>query len=124
MFLYFGPAVYYEDVDLYTDYAAVLGFNMQFRDGWGYEINSYLGKRKDEGIIYNSYSVNLSSWFDLSQKWNGNVWGGYERIYNFDRDYLAFYSWLGASVEWKALDILEVGTSYDMFIEGNPSWKY
>jgi hypothetical protein len=120
IFLYFGPAINYEHADLYTDYSAVIGFNMQFRDGWGYEINSFFGKRKDEGIIYNSYSINLSSWFDISQKWNGNVWGGYERTYNFGRDYLAFYSWFGFSADWKALDILQVGTSYDMFIEGNP----
>lgn len=120
MLLYFGPSLNYEDADLYTDYALVLGFNMQFRDGWGYEINTNYGKSKDEGILYNSYNVSLSSWFDISQKWNGNFWSGYERSYNFDRDFLAFYSWLGFSVEWKALDILEVGTSYDMFIEGNP----
>ncbi|MBK7631988.1 MAG: hydrolase [Ignavibacteriales bacterium] len=121
MFLYFGPAINYEHADLYTDYSAVIGFNMQFRDGWGYEINTDFGKSKDEGIIYNSYSVNLSSWFDVSQKWNANAWGGYQRTYNFDRDYLAFYSWFGFSADWKALDVLQVGTSYDMFIEGNPS---
>jgi len=120
MFLYFGPAIDYEEVDYFTDYAAVVGFNMQFRDGWGYEINTDFGKSQDEGIIYNSYSINFSSWFNLSQKWEGNLWGGYERTYNFNRDYLAFYSWFGFSAEWKALDILEVGTSYDMFIEGNP----
>lgn len=120
MFLYFGPAVEYEDADIYTDYALVIGFNMQFRDGWGYEINTDFGKSKDEGILYNSYSINLSSWFDVSQKWRANVWGGYERTYNFDREYLAYFSWFGASIEWKVLDILEVGTSYDMFIEGNP----
>ncbi len=120
MFLYFGPAVNYEHVDLYTDYAAVFGFNMQFRDGWGYEINTDFGKSKDEGITYDSYSINLSSWFNLSQKWDGNVWGGYQKTYNFDREYLAFYSWFGFSAEWKVLDILEIGTSYDMFIEGNP----
>ena len=121
MFLYFGPAVDYEDADLYTDYAGVIGFNMQFRDGWGYEINTDFGKSKDEGILYNSYSVNLSSWFNISQKWNGNLWGGYQHTYNFDREYLSFFSWFGFSAEWKALDILEVGTSYDMFIEGNPA---
>jgi hypothetical protein len=121
MFLYFGPAINYEDADLYTDYAGVIGFNMQFRDGWGYEINADFGKSKDEEIIYNSYSINLSSWFNLSQNWNANAWGGYTHTYNFDREYLAFYSWFGFSFEWKALDVLEVGTSYDMFIEGNPS---
>ncbi len=120
MFLYFGPAINYEHADLYTDYAGVIGFNMQFRSGWGYEINTDFGKSKDEGIVYNSYSINFSSWFDISQKWNANAWAGYEHTYNFNRDYLAFYSWFGFHAEWKALDILEVGTSYDMFIEGDP----
>ena len=120
MFLYFGPAVNYEDVDLYTDYAGVIGFNMQFRSGWGYEINTDFGKSKDEGITYDSYSINLSSWFNLSQAWNANAWGGYQKTYNFGRDYLASYSWFGFYAEWKALDILEIGTSYDMFIEGDP----
>jgi hypothetical protein len=120
MFLYFGPAINYEHSDLYTDYAGVIGFNMQFRDGWGYEINTDFGKSKDEGIIYNSYSINLSSWFNLSQTWNANAWGGYQKTYNFGRDYLASYSWFGFYAEWKALDVLEIGTSYDMFIEGDP----
>jgi len=120
IFLYFGPAVNYEDVDLYTDYAGVIGFNMQFRDGWGYEINSDFGKSKDQEITYDSYSINISSWFDVSQKWHANVWGGYTHTYNFDREYLSYYSWAGFSAEWKILDVLEIGTSYDMFIEGNP----
>ena len=123
IFVYFGPIIEYEHEDLYTDRGAVLGFNMQFRDGWGYEINTDFGKSKDEGIIYDSYSINLSSWFNVSQKWSANIWGGYSRTYNFDRDYLAFYSWFGGYVEWKALDVLEIGTSYDMFIEGNPESK-
>ncbi|MDY0082548.1 MAG: DUF5916 domain-containing protein [Ignavibacteriaceae bacterium] len=120
MFLYLGPSVNYEHSDLFTDYTGVIGFNMQFRDGWGYEINTDFGRSKDEGIIYNSYSINLSSWFDVSQKWTGNVWGGYQKTYNFSRDYLASYSWFGFSANWKALDILTVGTSYDMFIENDP----
>jgi len=120
IFLYFGPAINYEHADLYTDYAGVIGFNMQFRDGWGYEINADFGKSKDEDIIYDSYSVNLSSWFNLTQTWNANAWGGYQNTYNFGRDYLASYSWFGFSAEWKAFDILEIGTSYDMFIEGDP----
>lgn len=120
MFLYFGPSINYEDVDLFTDYAGVIGFNMQFRDGWGYEISANYGKSKDENIVYDSYSLNLSSWFNLSQKWTGNLWGGYEHSYNFGREYLAFFSWLGTEVEWKPFDILEVGTSYEMYIEENP----
>ncbi|GIK22816.1 MAG: hypothetical protein BroJett005_22300 [Ignavibacteriota bacterium] len=120
MFLYLGSSIYYEHTDLFTDYSGVIGFNMQFRDGWGYEINTDFGRSKDEGIIYNSYSINLSSWFDVSQTWGANAWGGYQKTYNFGRNYLASYAWAGFSANWKALDILTVGTSYDMFIENNP----
>jgi len=105
VFLYAGSSIYYEHADLYTDYSGVIGFNMQFRDGWGYEINTDFGRSKDEGIIYNSYSINLSSWFDVSQTWGANAWGGYQ---------------FGFSANWKALDILTLGTSYDMFIENDP----
>ena len=119
-FLYFGSDINYEDADLFTDYSGVLGFNMQFRNGWGYEITAILGKSKDENIKYNYSSFTLSSWFDVSQKWSGNLYGGYEHTYNFDREYLASYGWMGIYFGWKAADILELGTSYDMFIEGNP----
>ncbi|MCZ7609783.1 MAG: carbohydrate binding family 9 domain-containing protein [Ignavibacterium sp.] len=120
VFLYAGSSIYYEHADLYTDYSGVIGFNMQFRDGWGYEINTDYGKSKDEGIFYDSYSVNFSSWFDVSQIWSGNLWGGYQKTYNFNRNYIAAYSWFGFSASWKALNILTVGTSYDMFIENDP----
>ena len=121
IYLYFGPSFNYEDADLFTDYSGILGFDMQLRSGWGYEINIVWGKSKDQGkkYIYNSY--NFSSWFNISQKWSANLYGGYEHSYNFSRDYLAYYSWLGAYFEWNALNILNFGTSYDMFIEGNPS---
>ncbi|HQI42063.1 MAG TPA: DUF5916 domain-containing protein [Ignavibacteriaceae bacterium] len=120
MFLFFGPGINYEHADLYTDYSGVLGFNMQFRKGWGYEIDLDFGKSKDEEIHYDSYSINLNSWFDISQIWSANAWGGYQKTYNFGRNYLASYAWAGFSANWKALNILTVGTSYDMFIENNP----
>ncbi len=120
VFLYAGSSINYEHADLYTDYSGVIGFNMQFRDGWGYEINTDYGKSKDEGIFYDSYSVNFSSWFDVSQIWSGNLWGGYQKTYNFNRNYIAAYSWFGFSASWKVLNILTVGTSYDMFIENDP----
>jgi hypothetical protein len=119
-FLYFGSLANYEDADLFTDYGGVLGYNMQFRSGWGFEITTILGKNKDESIKYDYSSATLSSWFNVSQKWSGNLYGGYEHTYNFDREYLASYGWAGLYFEWKAADILELGTSYDMFIEGNP----
>jgi hypothetical protein len=118
--IYAGPIIYYEEDDYFADYGGLLGFNMQLRDNWGYEINLSLTKSKDEGIVYNSYEATFSSWFNMSAKWNGNLYGGYSRTYNFSREYLAFYSWLGSFISWKAFDFLEVGTSYDMFWEGNP----
>ena len=93
---------------------------MQLRNNWGYEINLSLEKSKDEGIEYNYYDATLSSWYNISPKWSGNLYGGYARTYNFSREYLGFYSWLGAFISWEAFDFLELGTSYDMFIEGNP----
>ncbi len=119
--MYGGGSLYYEDADLYTDHIAILGFNMQLRDNWGYEINISAGNSLDSDIKYSSYEITLSSWFNTSPDWNGNLWGGYSRTYNFSRDYLAFYSWIGTQINWKALDILDIGTSYNMWIEGNPS---
>jgi len=119
--LYGGGALNYEKVDHYTDHEIALGFNMQFRDSWGYEINVNFGKTKDEGIEYKSLSISLSSWFSTSPNWNGNLWGGYSRTYNFSREYVAFYSWGGIDFNWLATSILQVGTSLNTFIEGNPS---
>ncbi|MGE5435840.1 MAG: hypothetical protein ACM3O3_01315, partial [Syntrophothermus sp.] len=119
--IYFGPAFNYEHEDLFLDLEGVLGFNMQFRSDWGYEINFDAGKAKDNGINYNSYSINLSSWYNMYNNWSGNLYGGYSNTYNFDRDWLAFYSWMGIALEYQPIDILEVGTSYDMYVEGNPA---
>jgi len=121
--IYAGPSLYYEAADRYTDHSAVLGFNMQFRDNWGYEINLSLGQSKDSDIRYTSYEGSISSWYGISPRWSGNLWGGYSRTYNFSRNFLAFYSWMGAYIEWKALNTLELGTSYNMWIEGNPQGR-
>jgi hypothetical protein len=121
--LYGGPSLYYEHADSYTDHSAVLGFNMQLRDNWGYEINLSLGKSRDSDRQYTSYEASLGSWYGISPRWTGNLWGGYSRTYNFSRDFLAFYSWMGFYLEWKALSVLDLGTSYDMYIEGNPQWE-
>lgn len=117
---YAGFSLNYERTDAYTDRNAIVGLNMQFRNNWGYEINFTLGKSRDAGVLYTSYEVNLSSWFNVSPAWNGNAWGGYSNTYNFSRDYLAFYSWFGSYIGWNALQTLQLGTSYEMFIEGNP----
>ncbi|WKZ70303.1 MAG: DUF5916 domain-containing protein [Melioribacteraceae bacterium] len=118
--IYGGGGFNWEKADDYTDYFAILGYNMQFRDNWGLEINLDAGKSKDNNVDYSSYSANLSSWFNISPNWSGNLWGGYSHTYNFSRDWLAFYSWMGTSFSYKLMSQLTIGTSYDMFIEGNP----
>lgn len=118
--LYAGPAVNWEKKDEYTDWDFILGYNMQFRNNWGFEINLDAGKSKDDNVEYSSYSGSLSSWFNMSPDWRGNLWGGYQHTYNFSRDWLAFYSWAGLSFSWKILNEVFLGTSFNMFIEGNP----
>jgi hypothetical protein len=118
--LYGGLTLSYERVDSYTDVGGLLGLNMGFRRNWGYEINTSMSRSRDVDVEYTYYDMNLSSWFNIDPKWFGNLWGGFAHTYNFSRDWLAFYYWTGFSIGWNALQTLQVGTSYDMFIEGNP----
>lgn len=118
--VYGGVAANYEKIDNYTDFQGIIGFNMQLRDNWGYEITFGSGSTKDAGKKFTSYDLSLSSWYSVSPKWNGNLWGGYSRTYNFSRDYLAFFAFSGASVEWLTLNILTIGSDINTYIEGNP----
>lgn len=120
MFIYGGFAGNYEKVDAYTDIQGIVGFNMQLRDNWGYEITFGTGKTKDAGKTFSSYDWNFSSWYNISPVWSGNLWGGYSKTYNFSRDYLAFYAFTGASIAWDALNILNLGSDINVYIEGNP----
>ncbi|MDX1700482.1 MAG: DUF5916 domain-containing protein, partial [Melioribacteraceae bacterium] len=119
--LYFGGYLNWEKTDNYTDHGGVLGFNMNFRNNWGFEINLDAGKSRDESINYSSFSANLSSWFHTSPKWNANFNCGYSKTYNFSRDYLAFYSWGGANINWNPFEVLSLGSSLNLFVEGDPN---
>lgn len=118
--IYGGGLLYYEDVDDYTDYGGLIGFNMLFRDNWGYEINTDFSRSKDEGILYNSYNLSLSSWYNISPRWQANFYTGLSRTYNFSRDYLGYYAWYEGAIEWQMLKSLELGTSASVFIEYDP----
>ncbi|MEW6512168.1 MAG: DUF5916 domain-containing protein [Bacteroidota bacterium] len=118
--LYGGPAIAYKDAELHSDVWGVLGFNMQFRDNWGYEINIQAGESRDQGKLYNGYEFDLSSWYNISPSWSANLFGGYAKTYNFSREYVAKYGWMGIRIDWKALSILELGTTYDMYVEQKP----
>jgi hypothetical protein len=118
--IYAGFSLYDEKADLYTDHSAILGFNMQFRDNWGYEINVSAGKSRDADQKYDSYEVSLSSWYNITPRWSGNLWGGYSKTYNFSRDYLASYMWMGNSITWYATKNLSVGADNNLYMERKP----
>jgi hypothetical protein len=118
--VYGGPTYDYKEIEQTPDYGALLGMDMNFRSNWGYEIDLSYGSETEAGITFYPGEIDLSSWFNISPVWNANVYGGYSKTYNFSRDYLAFYSWAGGSFSRQATRGFTLGTSYDMFIEGNP----
>ncbi len=119
--VYGGGFMGYEKVDDFIDRGLLFGYNMQFRNNWGFEINVSGGPTKDQEKQFDALEATFSSWFNTSPNWHLNAYGGYSKTYNFSRDYLAFYSWLGGEIEWNANTFLELGTSLDGFVEGNPS---
>jgi hypothetical protein len=121
LLIYAGPSVAYEHLDLYTDHAGLVGINMSFRSGWGYEVTFVLSRNLDDGRRYTGYELDVNAWFDTSPRWAGSLSGGYAYTFNFSREYVASYIWGEGQVDWKALNTLTVGTSYDMYLEGNPS---
>lgn len=123
LLLYTGFSFYHEKVDAYTDRSAVLGMNMQFRNNWGYEITLVGGRSKDKEVEYNSYEANFNTWFRVSPRWEALLVSGLARTYNFSREYLGYYNWILGELEWQALDILQIGTSGNVFIEGDPDKK-
>ncbi len=118
--LYLGGVLSYERIDAFTDRGGVAGFNIQFRSNWGGEMTYIFIKSKDKGIRYNSTQMNLNAWFNISPDWNANFYVSLSKTYNFYRDYLALFSSGGAYFRWNMMDQLQIGTSVNFFIEGNP----
>ncbi|MCB2203528.1 carbohydrate binding family 9 domain-containing protein [bacterium] len=118
--MYGGAGASYEHVDLYTDVLGLLGYNMQFRSNCGGEINLTFGRSKEKEQEFDSYEASLSTWFHTNPVWEANIWGGYSRTYNFDRDWLAYYSWVGAWAGLHASNILYFELDAGQWIEGNP----
>ena len=115
-----GFSFNYKRVESYTDQAGVLVFNMQFRNNWGYMFTYTMGRSKDQGITYDSYELDYSTWFNVSPKWYGTVDGTYLKTYNFSRQYVARYLSLQSQFGWHALPLLDIGTSFNVYVEGNP----
>ena len=115
-----GASLNYKKVEGYTDHAAVFVYNMQFKSNWGFEIDMLAGRSKDSGIQYDSYEIDPNMWISQA-KWNANLYGSYSKTYNFYRNYLGSFGSIGGQFSWKALDILEVGTSFNIWIERKPN---
>ena len=120
VFPYGGLYLYHKNYENYTDHGLLLGYNMNFRDNWGFELDFLYAKVKDEGLIYKSYELDFSSWFSINPSWNANVYGGNTKGYNFSRDYIGYYTWIGVSADWKVLNSLSIGTSGSINIENKP----
>jgi len=119
--LFGGYAANYEKIDGYTDLAALLVMDMNFRDNWGFEVVFDGGNSRDAGVEYTSWEATFSTWIHTTPSWNANFQGGYSKTYNFARNYLGYYSWLGGQMSWKVNKILEIGTSLNAWMEINPS---
>ena len=120
---YTGPMINYEKVDDFTDYGGLVGFNMQFRNNWGFEINIDYSKAKELDQTFNPLNVNLSSWYNIDPRWNANLGGSYSKTYNFIRDYLADFYSIWAYYQWQVNRNIQLGTTANVYIEGNPDGK-
>lgn len=123
IFTYIGTQVNYEDEDLFYDRGLIFGFDFEMRSGWDIEANINYGKNKDNLIKYDSFEINFDSGIRISQNWNGNIWLGYSRTFNFKRKYLANYSWIGSQVNIRPVNFFNIGSSLELFIETNPDNK-
>lgn len=121
--LFGGYAATYEKIDAFTDWSALICMDMNFRDNWGFEIVIDAGKSRDGGIKYNNWEATFSSWFNMSPNWNANVQGGYSKTFNFARNYLGGYSYFSGQVSWKVTKTLDIGTSFNSWVEINPDDK-
>jgi hypothetical protein len=120
IFTYSGIQINYEHEDLFYDRGIFAGVDVEMRNGWGLELNIQSGKNRDNEVSYDFYELNLSSRVQVSQNWNAYFWSGYSKTYNFRRNYLSFYSWLGSNISFRPVNYLNFGTSLETFIEGNP----
>jgi len=118
--IYTGFATNYEHVDLYTDWDVVFGYNMNFRDNWGFELNVVPGRRRDAGVTYAAYDYSLSSWFNISPRWNGNCYLDFMRTYNFQREYVANVLSASAEAEWLLTNTFQIGTTLGSYAEYTP----
>jgi hypothetical protein len=121
VFPYGGLYLYRKSYENYTDHGLLLGYNMNFRSNWGFELDFVYAKTKDAGIVYNGYELDVNAWFSIHPEWSVNIYGGNSKSYNFIRDYLGYYTWIGTTSSWKVLNTLELGISGSVNVEDKPN---
>ena len=114
-----GPFCTDERVDEFTDVGASGGFNFQFRNNWGFEIDLLAAKRKDVDTVYPGYEADYSFWWNISPKWSADFYGSFANIYNFDLGFVSYYNTVGADYSVILADLFSVGTSFNAYIEGS-----
>jgi hypothetical protein len=117
--IFTGPHLYYEKVDSYLDWAYIFGFDINLRSNIGMEIEIDVGKSKDAGVNYNYSNYRFSLWMNKAS-WDANFWGGYQKTYNFSRNYNAGYGNFGSDFSWKVLNFLNIGSSFNFWLEQKP----
>ena len=114
-----GASLNNKKFENYTDHSVVFVYNMQWKGNFGFEIDLSAGRSKDSGIQYDSYEIDYSSWINKA-KWNANLYGSYSKTYNFYRNYLGSYGTLGGQFSWNAMDVLKLGSSFNVWMEVKP----
>ncbi len=118
--LFGGVTANYDHADLFTDRGPLLVFNIQMRDNWGLELDVISGLTLDNGIKYDFFEASLGSWYNISPSWEGNLQLDYAHGYNYAREFLADNGFVAGEFVWRALPVLQVGTSFGIYVEGNP----
>lgn len=114
-----GASLDYTKEDAYTDRALILGANVQFRRMYGLNLMFQSGKSKDLDKVYYPYNFNISFWTFANPDIFGRFNAGYSRTYNFSRDFVSYYSWVGGFLRWKPSNVFKIGTSLNVFFEGD-----
>lgn len=117
---YGGGSATYEHADLYTDRKLLAGFNMQFRSNWGGEFNFEAGRSRDSVFEYTSSAASLATWFSISPKWSAAFWSEFAHTYNFRRGYEGDFFRGELEASWRPWDMLQVGSSFQGFVEWDP----
>jgi len=121
--IFSGVSLDYTREDAYTDKKLILGANVQFRKMYGLNLMFNAGKSKDLEVVYYPYEVQFSFWTFANPDLFGRFNLGYSHTYNFARQFVSYYSWIGGMLSWKPSNIFKIGSSLNIFFEGDNAGK-